>query len=39
MARADTVEEVIDWLLTEGHITEADLVGSKIIVCSRAGED
>ncbi len=38
MARADTVEEVVDWLLAEGHITETDLVGSKIIVCSRGGE-
>ncbi|ETD31511.1 hypothetical protein W823_19130 [Williamsia sp. D3] len=39
MARADTVQEVIDWLLAEGHITEADLVGAKIVVCSRGGDE
>ena len=39
MARADTVQEVLDWLLAEGHITEADLVGAKVVVCSRGGED
>lgn len=39
MAKADTIPEVINWLLAEGHITEADLVGAKVVVCSRGGED
>lgn len=33
-----TPAQLLDWMLAEGYVTEADLVGSQIITCARGGE-
>ena len=34
-----TTEQLVDWLVAEGHLREDDLVGSTVVACSRGGED